>query len=169
MNPGSFGMDQGAISSAISGPGEFAHKLLGKFYRQTVTRLLSFASCASRVPALAMPVPVAATSREGWGIIWDLFPGINSPGQASVEHAPGYSGARTRHQWRCGAAGGGWCSSPWPRLTLPENPGKFSSSTQNPGNDLRGFLGNSRNFASSDGIVRGCTNQDPRRGGISVR
>jgi hypothetical protein len=30
---------RGAISSAISGPGEFAHKLVGKIYRQTVTRL----------------------------------------------------------------------------------------------------------------------------------
>jgi hypothetical protein len=31
-----------------------------------------------------------------------------------------------------------------------------------------GIPGNSENFASSDGIVRGCTNHDPRRGGILV-
>ena len=31
---------RGAISSAISGPGKFAHKSLGKIYRQTVTSLL---------------------------------------------------------------------------------------------------------------------------------
>jgi hypothetical protein len=34
------GMDQGSDLSAISGPGEFAHKSLGKIHRQTVTRLL---------------------------------------------------------------------------------------------------------------------------------
>ena len=33
------------------------------------------------------------------GIIRDLFPGTNSPGQASVEHARGLSGSRTRLQW----------------------------------------------------------------------
>ena len=32
-------------------------------------------------------------------ITWVTFPGINSPGQASVGHAPGFSGARTRLQW----------------------------------------------------------------------
>ena len=49
-------------------------------------------------------------------------------------------------------------ASTGPRLTFSENPGKFSSPSQNPGNHRQ----------SSDGIVHGCTNHDPRRGSISV-
>ena len=47
---------------------------------------------------------------------------INSPGQASVDHARGFSGARTR--LGCGV-GEGWCSSPGPRPTFSENPGEI--------------------------------------------
>ena len=87
------GMDQGSDFVSDFRARRIRTQSLGKFYRQTVTRLLSFASL---VPALPVPEPVAATSREGWGMIWDLFPGINSPGQASVGYARGFSGACTR-------------------------------------------------------------------------
>ena len=106
------------------------------------------------------------------GMIRDSFPGINSPGQAPVEHARGFSGSRTRLQCSTHQASdqasvvwvGVVCSSPGPRPTFSENTEilepvpKFWESP----------AGNSGNFASSDGIVRGCTNHDPRRGGISV-
>ena len=53
------------------------------------------------------------------------------------------------------------CSSPGRRLTFSENPGKFSSSSQNSGSHRQGNPGFSGIFASSDGIVRGCTNHGP--------
>jgi hypothetical protein len=79
------------ISSVISGPGEFAHKSPGKSYWQTVTRLLSSASCASRAPALPVPEPVAATSHKGWGMIRDNSPGLIPRGRLQW--------TRTRFQW----------------------------------------------------------------------
>ena len=38
-------------------------------------------------------------STKNGGMIRDSFPGINSPGQAPVEHARGFSGSRARLQW----------------------------------------------------------------------
>jgi hypothetical protein len=99
-------------------------------------------------------------------MIRDSFPGINSPEQALVDHALGFSGsrtrlqwsfsgARTRLQWRCGAVGGGGELEPWVLSDILgkswENPGKFSSPSQNSGSYLPEILGFS-------GIVRGCTN-----------
>ena len=46
------------------------------------------------------------------GMIRDSFPGINSPGQAPVEHARGFTGSRTRLQWSFSGGVGlwGWCA-----------------------------------------------------------
>jgi hypothetical protein len=96
--------------------------------------------------------PVTLVTKDG-GMIRDSFPGINSPGQAPVEHAPGlsgsrirlqwsFSGARTRLQWRRGAVGGGGVVEPWASSDfLGENPGEFSSPSQNSGSHLPGILG----------------------------
>ena len=155
---------QGQENSHTNHQGEFIGKPSRGYCDVSET---SSASCASLAPALAAPEPVAATSHEGWGIIRDLFPEINSSGLASVNHARGFSGSCTRFQCVtheasvehapgfCGMGGGGR------RLTFSENSGKFSSSPQNSGSHLPEILGNS-------GIVRGCTNHDLRRGGISV-
>ena len=45
-------------------------------------------------------------------MIRDSFPGINSPGQAPVEHARGFTGSRTRLQWSFSGGVGlwGWCA-----------------------------------------------------------
>ena len=80
--------------------------------------------------------------------------------QALVEYAQSFGTARIRLQWRCGVVGGGGVLEPWASSD--------SSPSQNPGSHRQGIPGNSGNFASSDGIVRGRTNHDPRRGGISV-
>ena len=56
------------------------------------------------------------------GMIRDSFPGINSPGQAPVEHAPGFSGASVEHAPGFSGGVGLWAgvvrSSPGRRLTL---------------------------------------------------
>jgi hypothetical protein len=84
-------------------------------------------------------------------MIRDSFPGINSPGQALVEHARSFSGSRTRLQWSMnqasveyasgfsGVGGGGVLEPP----TLSEDSGKLSSSPQNSGSHLQGILGKS--------------------------
>ena len=66
------------------------------------------------------------------GMIRHSFPGINSPGQAPVEHAPGhalgFSGASVEHAPGLSgvgrAVGGCGALEPGRRLTLSENPGK---------------------------------------------
>jgi hypothetical protein len=80
----------------------------------------------------------------------------------SVGHARSFGGARTRLQW-CGWGGvlEPWASSDfvgkfWEILELAA---KFWESSA-------GIPGKSVIFASSDGIIRGCTNHDPRKGGI---
>ena len=88
------------------------------------------------------------TTWENLSAIWDSFPGINSPGQALVYHARGFSGSRTRLQWSMHQAsvehapgfsggvglwvGGGVLEPP----TFSENSGRISSSPQNPGGHL---------------------------------
>ena len=78
--------------------------------------------------------------------------------QALVQHAAGFSGV----------GGGGLLD----RLTISENPGKILGESRarrkNSGSHRQGILGNSGNFASSDGIVRGCANHAPRTAGISI-
>ena len=69
--------------------------------------------------------------------------------EASVEHAPGLSGVGR-------AVGGGGVLEP---PTFSENPGEFSSPLQNPGGHLPGILGKSGILASSDSIIRGCTDK----------
>jgi hypothetical protein len=94
---------------------------------------------------------------ENLSAIRDSFPGINSPGQAPVEHARGFSvsrtrlqwsfsGARPRLQWRCGAV----CSSPGRRPTFSENPGKILGILEPVAKSGESPAGNSWNFASSD-------------------
>ena len=88
-------------------------------------------------------------AKKDGGMIRDSFPGINSPGQAPVEHAPGLSGSRTRLQWSFSGARTGlqwrWAgvvrSSPWPSPTFSENSGKLSSPSQNSGSHLPEILG----------------------------
>ena len=69
---------------------------------------LQFQGCAGPVPPCPVPSEV---------------PWSGNPHQISVQHAPGFSGVR----------GGVLCSSPWPRPTFSESPGKFPSPSQNPG------------------------------------
>ena len=72
-----------------------------------------------------------------------------------MEHAPGFSGV-----------GGGGVLEPW--ASWSDFLGKFWEDLELAAKSWESPAGNSRNFASSDGIVRGCTNHGPRRGGISV-
>ena len=53
--------------------------------------------------------------------------------ETSVDHALGFSASRTRLQWSFSGARTSF-SGPWPRPTFSENPGRISSSPQNPGN-----------------------------------
>ena len=92
------------------------------------------------------------------GMIWDQIPGTGPRGtrtrfqwithEASVEHAPGFSGV-----------GGGGVLEPWASSD-------FLRKIQGNSRARRKILGssaeNSGNFASSDGIIRGFTNHDPR-------
>ena len=77
--------------------------------------------------------------------------------EIALEHAPSFSGSRTNlrcstHQASVEVWGCGWgvvCSSPGRRPTFSENPGEFSSPSQNPGSHLQGIPGKSGNFAAS--------------------
>ena len=126
--------------------------LLANSHEVTVTYLKPVPPHARRRPSAA-----AGSGNEGnkatknGGMILDSDPGINSPGrlqcithEASVDHAPGFSGACTRLQ----RSGWGWCA----RALGPvrpsrkilgkswENSGKFSSWPQNPGSHLPEIL-----------------------------
>ena len=97
------------------------------------------------------------------GLMRGQFPGAGFSGtstrlqwiahQDPVGHTRSFGGACTRPQ-RCGwGCGRGLCAR---ASVFLGNPGEFSSPPQNPGGHL----------PDSDGIVRGCTNHDRRRGGI---
>jgi hypothetical protein len=92
----------------------------------------------------------------------------NSPGRASVEHAPSFSGAGTRLQWRlrgCGVVGGDGVLEPWASSDFL---GKSWENLAPVAKSWESSAGNSRILASPDGIVHGCTNHDLRRGGVSA-
>ena len=67
--------------------------------------------------------------------------------EATVDHAPGFSGASAEHAAGFSGGVGLWAgvvrSSPGRRLTFSGNPGEFSSPPQNPGGHLPGILGKS--------------------------
>jgi hypothetical protein len=89
--------------------------------------------------------------------------------EASVSHALGFSESRTRLQWSFiggfSGVGGGGVLEP----SAPSNFLKKSWEILEPvAKSRESSAGNSGYFASSDGIVRWCTNHDLRRGGISV-
>ena len=71
-----------------------------------------------------------------------------------MQHAPGFSGV-----------GGGGVLEPWASSDIV---GKFWEILELAAKSWEGIPGKCGNFASSDGIVRECTNHDPRRSGISV-
>ena len=171
-------MDQGSGFISDFRAKRIRTQITWEIYWQTVTRLLR----RIRLMRVDGPVPepvVATRVTKPWRMgEWSRieFPGINSPGQAPVEHARGFSESRTRLLWSthlCGARTRlqtrlQWCGwrvvllEPLARPTFSENPGKISSPSQNPGSHRQGIPGNSGIFASSDGIVRGCTNHGPR-------
>jgi hypothetical protein len=91
-----------------------------------------------------------------------------NPSEASVDRALGFSGSRTKIQWVTheasvqhapGLSGVG--------LRASDFLGK-SWGILEPAAKSWGSAGNSGKIWEFDGIVRGCTNDDPRRDGISV-
>jgi hypothetical protein len=85
----------------MSGPGEFALKSLGKFYWQTVTRFMRVAGSGTGSAGAGSGNEGNKAMKDG-GIIRDLFPGTNSPGQASVDVSVGHvRGFSTRTRFQC--------------------------------------------------------------------
>jgi hypothetical protein len=101
-------MDQGSGFISDFRAKRIRTQITWEIYWQTVTRLLR----RIRLMRVDGPVPepvVATRVTKPWRMgEWSRieFPGINSPGQAPVEHARGFSGSRMRLLWSthlCGA------------------------------------------------------------------
>ena len=109
-------------------------------------------------------------------MIRDSFPGINSPGQAPVEHAPGhalgFSGASVKHAPGFSGGVGLWAgvvrSSPGRRLTFSGNPGEFSSPSQNPGGISGNLHHQTASFAGAPITPRERCHVTQPRAGINV-
>jgi hypothetical protein len=80
-------------------------------------------------------------------MIQDSFPGINYPGQASVGHARGCSGASVE-AWGWGGVLEPWASSDFFGKSW-ENSGRFSSPSPNPGSHRQGIPGISHHQTAS--------------------